>query len=209
VLEDTEVMPLGATQAQPVATAIVAASNADFAERIAQGRFRQDLYFRLARFIVEAPPLRERRDDIPLLAHHFLHLFAREMNLPPPCISEPALQALADYDFPGNVRELKNVLERALMESEGTEVQVEHLHFFAGFRPACAASGQGNQTGADTDEARILAYVRAHGAITNGEGRGVLGSDRNHASYVLHKLTAEGVLICEGQGRWARYRWPC
>ncbi len=214
VLEETEVTPVGATQGRPVDAAIVTASNANFAERMAQGRFRSDLYFRLARFTVEVPPLRERREDIPLLTHHFLRLFAREMNLPAPRIADAARQALTDYDFPGNVRELKNLLERALMESEGGEVRMEHLHFF---RPPCRrppafCEPEESPAGAAADpiaeEARLLEYVRAHGAITNAEGREVLQADRNHASYVLHKLKEQGRLVCEGCGRWVRYRLP-
>lgn len=214
VLEETEVTPVGAARGRPVQAAIVAASNADFTERITQGRFRPDLYFRLARFTVEVPPLRERREDIPLLTQHFIQLFAQEMNLPPPPIADTARQALADYDFPGNVRELKNILERALMETEGGEVGVEHLHFFrTPSRPSltnCEPGSPPPGTTADTatEEARVLSYVRTHGAITNAEGRKVLGADRNHAGYVLHKLTEQAALVCEGHGRWARYRLP-
>lgn len=214
VLEETVITRVGGTTAYPVSTAVIAASNADFRERLASGRFRPDLYFRLARFTVDVPPLRDRRDDIPLLAQHFVQLFAREMNLAPPHLSEGVLGALAAYDFPGNVRELKNLLERALMESEGAELLVEHLHFFGGRHPMASTAPPGNAgltvDGPETatDEARILAYVQAHGRITNAEGRGVLGSDRNHATYILHKLTVEGALVCEGQGRWASYRLP-
>lgn len=214
VLEDTEVTPLGATKGHPVEAAIVTASNANFAERLAQGRFRSDLYFRLARFTVEVPPLRERREDIPLLTQHFLQLFAREMNLPRPRLAEAALQALTHYDFPGNVRELKNILERALMETEGGEVRAEHLHFFRPTSRPPPGPGQAAPLEADppsnptSEERRVLEYVRAHGAITNAEGREVLQTDRNHAGYVLHKLTEEAVLVCDGHGRWARYRLP-
>jgi transcriptional regulator with GAF, ATPase, and Fis domain len=214
VLEDGEVVPVGAARGRTVRAHIVAASNADFTERIAQGRFRQDLYFRLARFTVEVPPLRDRREDVPLLAHHFIRLFAQEMNLPHPRVTEAAMRALTHYDFPGNVRELKNILERALMECEGGELREEHLHFFgAAHRPPSAPSDRENPpptlaNAPTTDEDRILHYLRAHGAITNAESRSVLRTDRNHACYVLRKLTEEGALVCEGHGRWARYRLP-
>jgi DNA-binding NtrC family response regulator len=212
VLEETTVTPVGALQGRAVEAAIVAASNADFPERIAQGRFRRDLYFRLARFMVEVPPLRERRDDIELLTQHFLRLFAREMNLPEPRMSETVLRALTEYDFPGNVRELKNILERALMECEGGELREEHLHFFGSPRrlapTACDRVGPPAALRADpaTEEVRILEHVRTHGSITNTEARRVLECDRNYASYLLHRLMTEGALICEGHGRWARYR---
>ena len=98
---------------------VVAATNADLAAQIAAGTFRQDLYFRLARYAVETPPLREHPEDIPLLAAHFLALFAAEMGIAPPAWTPQALAALEGYFFPGNVRELKNIIERALIESGG------------------------------------------------------------------------------------------
>ena len=107
---------------------ILAASNADLQERIATGRFRQDLYYRLARFTVQVPPLRRRKEDIPLLARHFVELLAREMGRPAPGLSPETLQVLESYEFPGNVRELKNVIERALLESGGALIRPEHLH---------------------------------------------------------------------------------
>ena len=96
---------------------------------IQEGRFRQDLYFRVARFTVVAPPLRERREDIPLLAQLFLQLFAAEMGRDAPALSPEAHQSLSAYSFPGNVRELKNIIERALLESRGATVEPRHLHF--------------------------------------------------------------------------------
>ncbi|MBE7499355.1 MAG: sigma-54-dependent Fis family transcriptional regulator [Verrucomicrobiales bacterium] len=221
-LEEGEVRPVGASHGRAVRTSIIAASNANFAERIAQGRFRPDLYFRLARFTVEVPSLRDRREDIPLLAHHFVQVFAREMNLPPPPISNTALQALVRHEYPGNVRELKNLIERALMESEGGELRPEHLRFFGipvlPSGPNCLTPGPGMAVGASSasdlpasggsEEARVLGYVRAHGVITNTLVREVLGVDRNHASYMLHKLSEQGLLVGEGQGRWVRYRLP-
>ncbi len=127
VLEDGEVMPLGARKSHTVNVRIVAATHADLVAKIHDGSFRQDLYYRVARFTVEVPPLRERREDIPLLAQHFLKLFAEEMGLPVPALKEAALQVLADGEFAGNIRELKNVVERALIESQGGDIGPEHL----------------------------------------------------------------------------------
>jgi len=129
VLEDGEVRRIGETSDRKVDTRILAATNVDLPRRIQEGAFRQDLYFRLARFTVTAPPLRERREDIPLLAQHFLQLFAGEMGRTPPPLSPQVLESLSGYDFPGNVRELKNIIERALIESRGGEIQLHHLHF--------------------------------------------------------------------------------
>ena len=132
VLEDGLIQPLGAIESRSVDARILAATNADLQQRIAAGTFRQDLYYRLARFTVHVPPLRERQEDIPLLAQHFLDLFAREMGRPIPGLSPEALRVLEAYDFPGNVRELRNVIERALLESGGREIQPEHLHVLQG-----------------------------------------------------------------------------
>ncbi len=127
VLEDGCVTPIGASQPRKVDVRIIAATNADLDARIAAGTFRQDLYFRLARYVVATPPLRERREDVPLLATHFLRLFAAEMGLKAPPFSSEALEALQRHDYPGNVRELKNVIERGLIESGGDVIRAEHL----------------------------------------------------------------------------------
>ena len=134
VLEDGGIQPLGSTREKHVDVRVVAATNVDLEAGIDAGTFRQDLYFRLARFPVRVPPLRERREDIPLLTQHFLRLFAVEMGLQLPGITDEALNMLKIYEFPGNVRELKNIVERAVIESDGLDVCPEHLHFFRPFR---------------------------------------------------------------------------
>jgi DNA-binding NtrC family response regulator len=128
VLEDGQVMPLGAREAHGVDVRIVSATNVDLDEKIAEGVFREDLFYRVARFTVEVPPLRNRREDIPLLAQHFLQLFATEMRMDTPMLSKDAIQELRSHDYPGNIRELKNVVERGLIESRGGDIQPQHLH---------------------------------------------------------------------------------
>jgi DNA-binding NtrC family response regulator len=128
VLEDGKIMRLGATREVQVDVRILAATNADLQARMGAGTFRQDLYFRLARFAVQVPPLRQRREDIPLLARHFLGVFAAEMGIETPALVPAALEILEAHDYPGNVRELKNVIERALIESRGADIQPGHLH---------------------------------------------------------------------------------
>ena len=127
VLEDHMVMPLGAREPRAVDVRVVAATNADLATQAEGESFRQDLYYRLARFTVRVPTLRERHEDIGLLARHFLQMFAVEMGIDPPEINARALALLEGYRFPGNVRELKNLVERALIESRGGEIRPEHL----------------------------------------------------------------------------------
>ena len=128
VLEDGCVTSVGASEPRKVDVRVIAATNVNLDERIAKGTFRQDLFFRLARYLVETPPLRDRPKDIPLLATHFLRHFAAEMGLKTPRLSEAAMEELKSYGFPGNVRELKNIIERALIESGGEIILSRHLH---------------------------------------------------------------------------------
>jgi DNA-binding NtrC family response regulator len=159
VLEDGCVTPVGASQPRRVDVRVVAATNADLETRIASGSFRRDLYFRLARYVVVTPPLRERSEDVPVLAAHFLRMFAAEMGMRAPPLSAEALGLLCAYDFPGNVRELKNVIERALIESSGTAIQSRHLHLL---RPtAAAASPATRKTNADIAGALPLNLAEA------------------------------------------------
>ena len=140
-LEDRKVMPVGAASERPVDVRVVSATNADLQADIEQGRFRRDLYYRLAGFPVEVPPLRQRREDVPLLAEHFLRLFAAEMGRPHAALSAGALAALDAYDFPGNIRELKNLIERALIESDGGAIEAAHLHLGEGMVAALPTAG--------------------------------------------------------------------
>jgi len=132
VLEDGQVWRVGAGEGREVDVRVLAATNADLQQKIQEGNFRQDLYFRLARFTVTVPPLREREEDIQLLAQHFLSLLAGEMGREAPGLSAEAVESLKGYEFPGNVRELKNIIERALIESGGSDIHPRHLHFFYG-----------------------------------------------------------------------------
>jgi transcriptional regulator with GAF, ATPase, and Fis domain len=127
VLEDGQVTCLGAPDSHPVDVRIVAATNIDLETSIADGDFREDLFYRIARFSVEVPPLRERQEDIPLLAQHFLTIFADEMGIDAPMIVPEAMTQLEAALFPGNIRELKNVVERALIESRGGDIVPSHL----------------------------------------------------------------------------------
>jgi DNA-binding NtrC family response regulator len=127
VLEDGEITPIGGTKPLKVDVRVLAATNANLQAKIDAGEFRQDLYFRLARYSVQTPPLRERTEDLSSLASHFLSLFSAEMGLTPPALSPDAAAALQRYSFPGNVRELKNIMERALILSGGKIIQCEHL----------------------------------------------------------------------------------
>ncbi len=132
VLEDGVVVPVGGAREQRVDVRVVAATNADLQQRIADGSFRADLFFRIAGYTMELPPLRDRTDDIPLLAQHFSETLSAEMGFTAPEFSDAALALLQSYPFPGNIRELKNLVERALIECEGAMIEPEHLRFLSG-----------------------------------------------------------------------------
>jgi DNA-binding NtrC family response regulator len=127
VLQNGEVIPVGATEPVQVDVRIIAATNADLEEKIRHGAFRSDLFYRLNVIAVPLPPLRERRDDIPLLAENFLTRFTEQRQAPAKRLSEEALQALLEYDWPGNVRELENALERAVAMVQGETIPRDAL----------------------------------------------------------------------------------
>jgi DNA-binding NtrC family response regulator len=114
VIEEKEVRPLGDTNSRPVDVRIISASNRDMKQILQQGRFREDLYYRLNVIDIELPPLRERREDIPLLVQHFINRINHELKKKVTEVSEEALKTLITYSWPGNVRELENVIQRAL-----------------------------------------------------------------------------------------------
>ena len=114
VIEEREIRPLGDTSSYPIAARIISASNRDMRDLIHQGRFREDLYYRLKVIDIELPPLRERREDIPLLVEHFIKRLGNQPNRTISGISEEALRILINYSWPGNVRELENIVQRAI-----------------------------------------------------------------------------------------------
>ena len=236
VLEDGEITPIGESRPKPVDVRVLAATNADLLDKIAVGTFREELYFRLARFTVEVPPLRDRKEDIPLLVNHFIEIFAAEMGLSggqmdtqtdsftrlptdSPTLSPVALDTLMAYSFPGNVRELKNIIEHALILSGRCEIRPEHLHFInlnlhrnAGTMSYRDASGESEAQEqlmlerAQTDnEERILAYIRQHGRLDNKTCRDLLAVHKRRATYLLNKMHTYGLLQREGKNRWVRY----
>ena len=115
VLQEREIVRVGGTETIRCDVRIIAATNRNLAEEMAAKRFREDLYYRLNVFPVEIPPLRERREDIPLLIDHFVRRVASEMKMPVPIFTPEAMAALARYDYLGNIRELQNILERACL----------------------------------------------------------------------------------------------
>lgn len=126
-LESGAIRRVGATRELPVDVRVVSASNESLDRLVASGRFRQDLFFRLNVVSLRVPPLRERREDIPLLCQHFAERFAREAGKPFEAFSQAALEALQRHAFPGNVRELRNLVERAVVFSQGPVIGTAEL----------------------------------------------------------------------------------
>jgi len=127
VLQHREVIPVGATEPIPIDTRIIAATNRDLEEEIKRGNFRRDLFYRLNVISVHLPPLRERRDDIVLLAEGFLQRSGEQRQEAPKRLGDDAVEAMLSYAWPGNVRELENALERAVILSTGTTIGVAAL----------------------------------------------------------------------------------
>jgi len=127
VLQDRRFMHLGGIQEIQVDVRIIAATNVDLRQQVREGRFREDLFYRLNVITIELPPLRQRKEDIPLLVDFFLRKYAEENDRPVPRMTPEALRPLMAYSWPGNVRELENVIERAVVLSSGPEINADLL----------------------------------------------------------------------------------
>jgi DNA-binding NtrC family response regulator len=127
VIQEKEILRVGGTEPVKVDVRLLAASNRDLQEAMRTGSFRQDLYFRLNVVSLRIPPLSERKDDIPLLSYFFLKKYATIMKKPVTEIAEDVVALLMNYDFPGNVRELENIMERGVALANGTSIELAHL----------------------------------------------------------------------------------
>jgi two-component system response regulator AtoC len=147
VLQEEEVRPVGEAKALPVDVRIVAATARPLEDEVASGRFRDDLFYRLNVFRIHVPPLRERREDIPVLADHLLETLSRRMGCEVPAIDDDAMELLRTHAWPGNVRELENALERALILARGDRLGSEAFSLARTASPS-AVGGQ-EETGED------------------------------------------------------------
>ena len=139
-LEEKRFERVGGTQSLHVDVRVVAATNRNLKARVADRQFREDLYFRLSVFPIQIPPLRERSDDVLILARHFVEKFCRDLNKPPLALSPSAIDDLKTYPWPGNVRELQNCIERAVILCEGDTIHARHLNL--SFRQPPGGAGQ-------------------------------------------------------------------
>lgn len=211
-LENKTIIPVGGERSKSIDVRVIAATNADLLAKIQAGTFRPDLYFRLAGYTITVPPLRERQSDIAPLAEHFLGGFATEMGYSKTKLSQSVLTALESYHFPGNVRELKNIIEQALISSHGGPIEPHHLRlleikFLPENQPCSPIQSADAVFCSKLDqmpiahEESILQYVQQHGRITNRLCQKWLNVNSDRASYLLRKMSRDGLLIPKGQQR--------
>jgi transcriptional regulator with PAS, ATPase and Fis domain len=127
VIEDKKVTRLGGTKPIHIDVRIISATNNNLEEKVQKGTFRLDLYYRLNVFNITLPPLRDRKEDIPLLVDYFIKKYCTSMNKPPASIDPTALKRLQEFNFPGNIRELENMIERAIVVGDGKKISLKDL----------------------------------------------------------------------------------
>ncbi|HUL73236.1 MAG TPA: sigma-54 dependent transcriptional regulator, partial [Vicinamibacterales bacterium] len=153
VLQERSFRPLGGQREQSVDIRVVAATNAEPGDAVRQGKLREDLYYRLNVFAIRLPPLRERKDDIPLLVEAFIREFNARNSRSVAGVSERVMQMFQRHDWPGNVRELRNVIERATIVARGSLIDVQDLPPLAAGTAPAAPAGVGLAAGTTVDEA--------------------------------------------------------
>jgi DNA-binding NtrC family response regulator len=216
-----KIKPLGSDREIEVDVRLIAATNADLREMIRRGAFREDLYFRLKVITIHTLPLREQKENIPLLARHFLGLQGKLAGRPGVGLSRGALAKLTHYDWPGNVRELENCITRAVVMSESPVIQADEILLdVEGWE---AAAGEGRAApGAGAPPPRrsgeippalnrrqrlVFDHIRANGRITRSEYQEIVGGGlpARTAIYDLQDLVAKGILVKAGSGPATHY----
>jgi formate hydrogenlyase transcriptional activator len=163
VLQEQRFERLGGSQTIQVNVRVIAATNQDLWGMVQERKFRADLYYRLNVFPITLPPLRERRADIPLLAAHFARKYAEQLCKPIPHIPDDVMAALTNHDWPGNIRELQNFIERAVIMTTGTVLQPRHADLIP--RPSSATTVR---TLADAERAHIVETLRETNGVVGG-----------------------------------------
>jgi two-component system response regulator HydG len=180
-VQEREIERVGGNESIPVDVRLIAATNRDLFQEIAQGRFREDLYYRLAVVTIRLPPLADRGDDLLLLTAHFLREFGRAYGKDIRCISGRALRLLQEHRWLGNVRELRNVIERAVLVADGEVLRADHLpeEWRAQASPVPTAADAGILPTLAEVEARHISRVLSHVNGHVGEAARILGIHRN------------------------------
>lgn len=178
VLQEQEIERVGDTRTRKVNVRIIAATNRDLRTEVEAGRFRQDLFYRLSVFPIDNPPLRERREDIPRLAEHFIRASAKRLNQRPPKLTQSAARQLMSYDWPGNVRELQNAIERAVIVSRGGPLQFDMLTPRVASPPQVPARVEGDASSSVITRAELKQRERENITTALAQSRGkVFGPD--------------------------------
>jgi DNA-binding NtrC family response regulator len=206
VLQEREFERVGGTETIRVDVRVISATHRDLEQLIADGKFREDLYYRLNVFPVTLPPLRDRLEDLPRLVEHFVHKFNRTTGKAVRGFDPSAISALQQYGWPGNVRELENVVERAIIVARGAEVTAADLDFGRrgnapppAVAPVAAAGGAANSAKPlqarlqEQEKNEIIAAIERNQGNIAGAAR-VLGINRSTLYYRLRKHGLEHLL---------------
>ncbi len=198
VLQERVLRPIGDTQSKSIDVRVIAATARHLEKEVAEGRFREDLYYRINVFPIALPPLRERAEDIPFLAKHFMEKFSADMNKPIRGISPPAMALLLEHVYPGNVRELENIIERAVVLAESEVIQPEdlppHCRDRSGAPGTAFPAVQGYSIKAAQKAMEKALITRALMATRGNRTRAAQLLEISHPS-LLSKMKAYGIVI--------------
>jgi len=188
VIEEKVFFRLGTSQTTKVDVRVISASNQSLERLVARKQFREDLYYRLNVFRIELPSLKDRTADVPLLIGHILRRLSTSKGVAPPEISENAMQVLLNYSYPGNIRELENILEHALILCQESVLRRKHLPDYLRQRPTAAGGGrERGEISGSSERTRILAALRRHNGNRSQAAR-ALGMDRSTLWRKIKKL---------------------
>ena len=198
VLQERQVERLGSSRTIPVNVRVIAATNQDLCGMVQEKKFRADLYYRLNVFPINLPPLREREGDIPLLVSHFVRKFAERQGKAIDCIPEELTEALKSHDWPGNIRELQNFIERAVIMTTGAVLRPRLAELF--MQPASPEV----RTLADAERAHIVATLRESNWVVGGPSGAAarLGLPRTSLIARMQRLGLAKNLAAQSERRW-------
>jgi len=192
VLQEQEFERLGSTRTQRVDVRELAATNANLAQMVAEKKFRSDLYYRLNVFPIDVPALRDRREDIPLLVHYFANKYARRMGKQIESIPKETMDALSRYSWPGNIRELQNLMERAALLSTGPSLRVPVAEILTD--SSLSASSGGNALEQAKRHLIVRALHESHWVVGGARGAAArLGVKRTSLAYKMERLGIAGL----------------
>jgi formate hydrogenlyase transcriptional activator len=187
ILQEQEFERLGSTRTQRVDVRVLAATNASLTEMVAEKKFRSDLYYRLNVFPIDVPPLRDRHEDIPLLVRYFANKYARRMGKQIESIPKETMDALSHYAWPGNIRELQNLMERAALLSTGPSLRVPLAEILIESGHSAASGGNALE---QAEREQIVQALRESNWVVGGAGGAAarLGLKRTSLAYKMQKL---------------------